>query len=227
MQQLFLQMVVATPPSNDFLDGQVIAALLGLIGVAITAGFGYAGIIKQRQWRIQAENELHLQAAALSFGDFIHEWEAIHEDLAQLMEETCIDRFLLLRAWNGEVDPRWTTAIWQVHQGVHKPVSYVHFELDLDYLMRLRQAIDIPGGVAFSTSEINGDSAIRAIYESEGVKSAAWFFLAKHVIPDRPGTALTYCSFASSQREQLLPETVVRCRLIADRLRGVADNFDT
>ena len=46
--------------------------------------------------------------------DFDQFWAGIENDLKSLLDETCIDRFLVLRAFNGQEKPKWTNAIFQM-----------------------------------------------------------------------------------------------------------------
>lgn len=175
------------------------------------------------QERHQAESEMRFQRAALEFPDFIEEWSHISEDVVRLIEETCIDRFIILRAWNGHLEPRWTTAVYQIREVGQKPVSYVHFELDIDYVQRLRE-ISITNSMMFNVDDIP-DSAIKEVYRAEGVKSAIWAHLHSATTPEG-ASSHTYCSFATHNEGGIDEATQTMCKIITGRLKGIALSFD-
>ena len=197
----------------------------GAIGVICTAVFGYLSVARQTNARHQAECEMRFQTAALDFSRFLTEWGGTMEDLEKLMAETEIDRFMVLRAWNGYYEPRWTTAVLQIRRGPQQLISYVHFELDDDYISRLREIMQTTK-LRFRTAELPATAVLRAVYETEGVKSAAWFHLQTQELVDTSSRAIMYCSFATHSSSDITDATYTRCAILAARLKGVASEFD-
>lgn len=202
---------------------EIWVALIGLLGVLTTAFVGYLKSQRERHSRIQAESEMKFQSAALGFAEFMGEWHEISLELEGLMEDTAIDRFLILRAWNGINDPKWTTAVFQFRRGRQEVVSYVHFELDTDYVEKLR-AVSSRQMVQWEVAKME-PSAIRSVYEAEGVKHAVWAHLSTDQLEGTDARAITYCSFASHAEEPLNTHDVTRCRIIVGRLKGIAQTF--
>lgn len=202
---------------------QVVVAVIGLLGVVITAYIGYAQAAASRESLAQTEREMKFQSAALDFAAFITEWGDTMQDLEELMRDTVIDRFLILRAWNGYMEPRWTTAVLQVRQGNQKLISYVHYELDTDYIDRLRH-ICSSGRSKFRTNELPETAAIRKIYELEGIKSAIWYMLDQSVIPGSDSRAITYCSFAALT-DDITDDVITRCSIVVGRMKGIVHAF--
>ncbi len=198
---------------------EIIVATIALLGVLATAWFGYRSKMAERE---AAGRELKFQAAALDFGAFLSEWDGCHADLSRLMEETAIDRFLILRAWNGNLQPRWTTSVFQMRQGKQEPISYIHIDLDVDYVDRLKAAVQT-GQMVMDVANSSA-SLIRDVYEAEGIRHAVWFHL-ETLDGGNNTAAITYCSFATHQAEPLDSATITHCRRIASRLRGVAATF--
>lgn len=195
-----------------------VVSLLGVIfGVTIPACLRARN---ERLKREQATREVKFQAAALSFEDFLSEWDEVHKELNDLCNDTWIDRFMILRAWNGHLTPKWTTAVFQFRQGKQEPVSYVHFELDDDYVYKLREVVQ-RGSIAFAVEDLP-ESAIRRVYEVEGVKHSAWFHLDSSALPNSEARAITYCSFATHHDIPIDAKTITRCRILAGRLKGMA-----
>lgn len=199
---------------------EIITAVTAIIVTGIPACLAWYKIQHQQYVQDQMRNEMRLQAQALDFPKFIEEWGAIATDLEALMRDTPIDRFLVLRAWNGILQPVWTTAIYQMRMGDQEPIQYVHFELDHDYVGRLRE-ISANSSMCFRVQDIP-QSFIKDVYEAEGVLSSIWWHLNSSQVAGTTGKAVTYCSFSSGDTENLDAITQVKCRLIANRLQGIA-----
>ena len=206
------------------METEIIVAALGVLGIVVSSAVGIYNNKKNRHKVEQAEAEMRFQRASLDFGKFMHEWGDTHQEIMNLLETTEIDRFMILRAWNGALDPRWTTAVFQIREQDQTPVSYVHFELDTDYQQRLKSA-RASNGLCISTSSLP-PSSIRDVYEAEGVKSAYWSHIETLAIPDTDCSAITYCSFASNTVEELSPHTITACKILTGRLKGLSSSFD-
>ena len=135
------------------------------------------------------------------------------------MSETVLDRFLILRAWNGVIDPRFTTAVLQIRQGSQSPVSYVHVELDDDYVDRLMR-IKARGHEYFVVDK-ESDSLIKRIYQFEGVKAALWVYLESK---EHDGSVrMSYCSFATHDDRGFTECEITRMVLLFGQLKGVVN----
>lgn len=203
---------------------EIIIALLGVFGTLGSALIGQLRVKRAQRQEQAAEREMGLQRRALDldFSSFAREWQEFNHELRTLIDETEVDRFLILRAWNGRLSPKWTTATLQVRTEGQKIYNYVHFELDADYVSRMQQTIS-NGAIRFQVKDISGDSLIKDVYEAEGVVSSAWFHIASHSL-DEEAKAISYCSFASHD-EPISDETMTRCRILVGRLKGFAANF--
>jgi hypothetical protein len=200
----------------------VIVALIGLVGVLATVVLGYTKL--QRELG-QAKLEMRFQRAALSFPEFVEEWHEISHDILLLMSETVVDRFLVLRAWNGHMEPRWTTALFQLRTDGQMPVAYVHFELDTDYVNRLREVTQ-KNNVYLVTKDLPPDSALAEVYRSEGVTASLVSHLASQQGPNPNAKAHTYCTFATHNEALMDENTRTRCKVLASRMKGFATSFD-
>jgi hypothetical protein len=209
----------------------VLIASCGLLSVIFTA---YVAVGKQRIARLELEHkdreldiakkELSFQSHALSFGAFLEDWASTSEAMQLLMNETAIDRILILRAWNGTMTPKWATAVFQMREIGQQPVQYIHAELDDDYIERLRKIVS---GNIISFSVIDQpDSFIKDIYSAEGVKSSCWAYINSQQVADSEAVSISYASFSSSTAEVLDAATITKCRILAGRLKGLAANFD-
>lgn len=202
----------------------IIAGITALGGIAAAATQGMLRI-KELSLRLeQANQEIRFQRDALDVASFIGDWDGLINELKSLMAISNIDRFLILRAWNGHLEPRWTSAIFQLRADAEQMISYIHVELDQDYVERLRR-ITTAGPVIFSTSNVDQDALIRGIYETEGVTEAMWAHIETLAVPGTATKAVTYCSFATSSPEGIDAATRTRANLIIGRLKGLANGF--
>jgi len=204
--------------------------LITLLVPVITGIFALAAILlKEHKARKKSQNELEQAKAELSFsrtamdfGAFMEEWEETYEEMNNLMATTNVDRILISRAWNGKADPKWTTAVFQMRQGKQEPISYVHFELDEDYVNRLRE-ITIRNTSYWVVDEMP-ESYLKDIYDTEGVKATMWA-----ILDEKDGSngskAITYCSFATHNAELMDTPTITKCKIVVGRLKGIAANF--
>jgi hypothetical protein len=202
----------------------VIQQLIGLATVIVGGVFAYLKVLKERKYVELAKKELTYRADSLGFHEILSEWNEIHHELRSLIEETSVDRFLLFRAWNGELTPQWTTNIFQFRESNQTPVSYVNFELDEDYVNRLRKTIT-RGNTRLKVEDLP-PSAIRDVYEAEGVTDSVWFHIDSTKLVDSESRAIVYCSFATHNETPLTDIEITRCRLIVGRLKAMSRNMN-
>lgn len=195
---------------------EIIVALIGLAGVIITAlsTLYFRLAVRNRQY----QRELRFRADVLSLKIEFYDWNEIQEELRRLMEDTPIDRFMILNAFNGLDDPRWTTAIYQIIEGEHQVVSYVHVELDEDYVERLKR-VKRGTNVEISVDDLP-ESLLKSVYKSENVKHALWYPVRERKLEDSESVGISYCTFASHNDEPLTDEVKLHCKRISDQLRG-------
>ena len=168
-------------------------------------------------------NELNITKKSLDLGVFLKDWSDLYNHISGLINTTEIDRFIVLRAWNGARRPKWTTAVLQIRESGQEPVAYIHFELDNDYIDRLAK---LDGGqLNYMHVDEMQNSAIKSVYEAEGVKASLWGIIEKQ--PKEDGSvAITYCSYSTHQNEGISEETKTKCRLIQGQLKGVSKLFN-
>lgn len=192
--------------------------LIAGVCVVLVALFGYMSKRNTELKLASTQKELHFQHDALSLRLEAHAWDTINLELKQLMQTTCIDRFIIFCGWNGTDDPRWTTAVFQYRHGEQSHVAYVHVETDYDYVQRLLKA-KIAGELVFKTADIN-NSLIKQVYMAEDVKSAVWHHLDSRALPNSKSRAVRYCSFATHQDVELDASTLFHCRRIVNMIKG-------
>ena len=209
------------------MEPEVAVALIGLVGALATALLANARskkkIVMANHGLVQAESELKLQQKALDFGAFIEEWAGTHQEILSFLQNTTLDRFMIFRAWNGKLAPRWTTAVFQMRLAEQEPVSYVHFELDVDYVSRLRE-VSIKNVMSFCVADLP-PCEIKNVYMAEGVKHAIWAHIMSEDMHGADTVSHTYCSFATHVDSPVDQNLVTRCSILAGRLKGIAMSF--
>ena len=204
----------------------LITGLLGLLGVIMKIrGESRIAELERLARELDAlakaqANEIDFRSESLALTVDVSDWSGITNELSDLMRTSEIDRFLILNAFNGYHDPRWTTAVYQVKRGADKLMSYVHFGIDPHYvglLKKIREA----GSTAVNVSLLP-DSIIRSVYLSESVLGSEWFFLGSKQ-NNQGSVALTYCSFSSKTESDISPATHERCRVLVNQIIGALD----
>ena len=197
----------------------ILIAAFSAVSAITIAIVSYMKVCKSLQAEELMRREMDFQEASLTWEDYLHEWGDIDRELKDLFASTSLDRFLLLRAWNGLEDPKWTTALLQVREQDQHAYSYVHFELDSDYVARLNM-IKSRGYICFKTEHLP-DSAIKRVYALEGVTSSSWHFISRKRLAGSESASITYCSFATHGDGEIDENTLTRCRLLVDKIRAL------
>lgn len=224
-------MDIVTHPGTEYW-----LTLLGLVvtvlGIAVTATVSIHKLHIERgklevsnQQLELAKRELAFQSDALDFSAFLQDWQNTACELNAIIAETEIDRILILRAWNGVLNPLWTTAVYQLREEWQQPRQYIHFELDQDYVTRLRE-LSNTGQIYFITSEMEPiESKIKQVYLAEGVRASYWAHIETVNLKNTEAKAITYISFSTHAQDKISESTRTRCMVMASRLKGIAANF--
>lgn len=209
---------------DSSLSAEMITALSVLIGALATAALGFYKARQERAAKVQAQNEVTFQRAALRFTELVGEWAEISEMVTHAIENTRLDRFMVLRAWNGELSPQWTTAVHQIREIDQTPMLYIHVELDTDYIDKLRSVVS-SGYKRFQVNQLADTSLAARIYKREGVTDSLWAHLNSYSVPGTESKAIEYVSFATHHPEGFDDETLTACRLMVGRLKGLSMSF--
>jgi hypothetical protein len=202
----------------------VVGSLLTFLGILVTAIFSIHKLGIERKKLDLAKRELIFQSDALDFSAFLQDWQNTSDELVAIISETEIDRIIILRAWNGAMHPLWTTAVYQLREEGQEPRQYVHFELDTDYVQRLRE-ITGTGQSYFVTDDIQPQSRIYQVYSAEGVKASYWAHIETIKLSGSDAQAIAYMSFSTHIANEISEKTRTRCMIMAGRLKGIAANF--
>jgi len=205
----------------------ITVSLITVAGVIVTAFLSFLAAYlnmrkKQTEDKLQqAEDEIDFQANAITFSNYIERIAPITDAIQELMDSTNIDRYIAFRAWNGRLEPRWTTAILMMHTH-NRPMKYIHWELD-DHYRHMLQDLSRHGALYYVTEEM-ADSKLRQAYDAEGVTASYLTHIAHMPMPgDDEKKAVFYCSFATHSGEIDL-RTRLQCLSIANQLKGIVSS---
>lgn len=212
------------------LFGELLIEFVGEILVIIFGGIAYMAKHFRESYKKnilshkldQANNELMSRRTALSFSKYTSEWNEFLKELDVLGGSSVVDRFLILNAWNGNLNPERTTAVFQRHFGDHPTTDYVGVGVD-DFYNQMLRHIEVAGFGRYKTSEIRGD--LKSYYEYEGVTESVIFFIEAKTY-EGGGRAVGYCSFATHVEGGFSEVDVARCRAIVGRLKLLAISFE-
>ena len=197
-----------------------IAGLIGTLGAAAIALWGR----RQQARANHAEREITLHREAFDFQRYTQEWGDTYAAILDLQASTCIDRFLLLVAFNGKHDPRWVSDILQIRDANQQPVSYRHLEIDDSY-RELLAAVTRSGAHVVKTDDMP-PSLLKDIYTVEGVKESLVFHVETRTSAETGAAAVTICSFATHDDGGIDDATEKKCRVMVGRLKGLSANFE-
>ena len=207
----------------DLLTPDLIAEVI--VGLGAIIGGAWAAFVKLRTKEIEVTHEDREELLRRSGKDLIsvvQAWDELEKSLKGLLDETPLDRVLLLRGWNGVRDPDLTTAFYQYKSGSGQYITYDHVSLDRDYKERLRATY---GGPQIVVTESLDDSLIKRIYRTEGVLCSVWHYIISDSIEGVLERKTVYCSFASTSVDTLDEETLLKVSLVVDRMKHVFTKF--
>lgn len=200
------------------MNPEIIVAALHVLAALVTGGMGLL-IARERSLRQMAVREMDFQNATMEFAELAHEWGSISTEIDALIKETNVDRVLVLRAWNGAMRPLWTTAVLRVRDNGQDPISYRHYELDADYVDRLKK-ITAGQPLVFKTEDIP-ECGIKSIYQAEGVTESFWAHIGSKELKGSDSRAITYASFSTYEPAGMSEADITRCKLLVGRLKGI------
>jgi len=192
----------------------IVATITGIFGI-LGIAYGKFKFNSLKDLNQQQSEEIKFRSRALSVD--LGEWGLINSDIQSVLNETSIDRFFLLNAFNGFHDPRWTTGLYQVQKDNANLVSYIHFGIDAHYVSLLKK-VRSEGTVEVLVDEIP-ESIIKAVYQTEGVLTSQWYYLLDTSL-DTGAVSITYCSFSSRTATELTQAELDKCAVLVGKLKG-------
>jgi len=192
----------------------LLTGLLGLLGIILKIR-GESKIASLELLTKSQGDEIEFRSESLALKVDMTAWSDITNELNDLFRTSSIDRFLILNAFNGYHDPRWTTAVYQVKATNDKITSYVHFGIDQHYVGLLKLVRE--AGYTRVNASTLPTSIIRSVYLTEGVLGSLWIFLNSKQNTNG-SVALTYCSFSSKTESIIDDMTQERCLVLSNQI---------
>lgn len=172
----------------------------------------------------QANEQLDNAAALLTWDEWSQHNRLFEREVRRLEEDTEITRVLAFRAVNGFADPKRTTQVFESRKPIPQqqdPGGYIYYPIEPEYVNMLHEAEE-KGHIKFTVADLGKDHQMRGIYDAEGVKASAWFFLYR--VPGKiEGTwAIVYASFSSHTHDEISPEAILRIQMLVSLLQQEA-----
>lgn len=184
----------------------VTAVLAGLTTIAVTI-IGYKQALKTKQLELELKDkDKFIKESNKSFGALamLLDFELVNtitEKIDYLFNKTKIDRFLVLIAVNGKVDPNTVSVIFEQHKDndgniikVNALTRYRHVYIDDQYRQMLKQA-ELLGGVYYETDTMP-ESYLKNVYLDEAVTSSVIKYITRINIDDH-NDMIVFCSLAT------------------------------
>lgn len=193
------------------LAGALTAAVLAVAGA-------FAKLRKTKGQLVMAEQEIKDQSEALCYTLFPPGSQEVIADLSNLFDESMLDRFLMLKAWNGQYSPKYTNSVFQYRLGRQEVTSYEAWKTDEWYNWMLNQTEE-KGYHIIKVADMP-KSRLRDAYLMEGVKYSVVFFISKNQSKYNPKRYLiSYCSFATHEDVEITHEVIYKCEMIVGKIR--------
>lgn len=209
---------------------QIIVALVGMFGTLAGAVGAYFAVRnrneadRHKHRASQAESEIGLQRIAFDFTRYMHEWSILEAEVEWVLENTNIDRWLMLVAFNGIYDPRWVSDVVQKRSQGQMPTSFRHLDVDEHYGDMLRD-IQRYGHTRIVVDDMpNG--MLKNIYINEGVIDSFIEHIETREDIAEGAAAITICSYATHSANGLTDEDIRHASLLSAKIKGFAALFD-
>ena len=164
------------------------------------------------------KEEFDLQREALTYSLFPPGSQEVISDLSALFEDTQLDRFLLLKGWNGYQDMKFTNSVFQYRLGRQEVISYEAWKTDDHYNMFLKTA-EKDGKCVLVVDQMP-HCRLKDAYRMEGVKHSVIFFISRTPNRENPHRYLiSYCSFATHEDSPIEHDVLYRCEMILGKIR--------
>ena len=167
---------------------EVITALIAGLTTLVVSVIGYKQTLKTKKLELELKGkDLIIKESNKNFAAFtmLMDFELIsiiQERIDYIFQQTKIDRFLILIAVNGTVDPKVVSVIFEQHKDVegnsikvNAITRYRHLYVDIPYRTMLKNA-EVAEGVYMEVHSMP-DSYLKEIYTNEKVTSS----LVKHI----------------------------------------------
>lgn len=196
----------------------VVTEVIALLGVIFTAMWGTHASRKLKQ----AEHQMAASGDVLPFGNFFTEVFDMDRGILSVLDNTNIDSFSLFIATNGVMEPRWTTNVYQRRQG-YAPMEVVHYRLDEDAVIRIRQARK-EGCIRMRTADLP-PCQLKKICELSGITESVWYYVGSYA-KAQGVEQTTLCVYGTMLEQGLTDICVANASVSADSVRHMYENYE-
>lgn len=187
----------------------------------VTLVFGLVPILISSIGTLFVKNWLDKRAVAsaatqdLDIRFTITDIQKLSVKIENLIEITRVDRFLLLKAENGQSVSNATAILSNFDQRKLLEL-YDHVEID-DFYREMLTIAEARGFFAMETRRMPSDSRLRGYYEDEHVVFANCYFLARFVVKGK--AVIFYCTAATTQGDKFTARELREIERLIDYLK--------
>lgn len=205
------------------MEPTILIALIGMIGVIVTAGANYYKIYNDNKSLEKTNAELNLELEDLSLKTVMDlvTTNKIQQIVLDMFKKTKVDRFLILIATNGKTELKYATVIFEMHDSIPEAIysygaasRYVKFKFDEHYRDSLRY-IEKEGFMNIDVNSLPDNVAIKDIYKMEKIKHSKWMFFKRMPI-NKDNDRLFFGSAATHSDEPYTNEERIVIRYTRD-----------
>ena len=177
--------------------------------------------LKEKEKEADSAN-IEVIATRKSFEAFVRTWSGVVFQINRLINDTEIDRFLILHATNGKNPLKKTTAIYQIRESGQQVFSYQDIELDDHYRDMLNHIQKY--GYYYFVVENEPDCLLKRVYTLEKVKSS--YIKLIEVIEAENIKIINYASYASHISPEISKDTRTLCDMTNSKLSGSVEEIN-
>lgn len=177
--------------------------------------------LKEKEKEVETA-QIEVIATRKSFEAFVRTWSGVVFQINRLINDTEIDRFLILHATNGKTPLKKTTAIYQIREAGQQVFSYQDIELDDHYRNMLRH-IEKHGHYYFVVDN-EPDCLLKRIYVLERVKSS--YLKLIEIVENEHVKIINYASYASHISGEITLNTRTLCDMTNSKLSGSVEEIN-
>lgn len=190
--------------------------LFEMIGGVLGGGFGVAALnYGYKMWKEKQASEKSITA---TYEKVI----SIYQAMNSVLQETSIDRFLILKTTNGGGKPVvgrpiYASVIYEDYNSPFKTVKekYQHLHVDKEYIQMLIES-ESKGVCKMVVDEMPEESLLKKIYKAEGVEYSEVYYIHQN------SKEYWYCSVSTGKKLDHLPsKDALTVQLSLSKIRNI------
>jgi hypothetical protein len=194
--------------------GDIIAPIGAFLGLCVSS----VGVLFVKEWLAKRQNKIAANAETFALRLTMSAVSDIYLRIYDLVNSTKIDRFLVLRAENGQTMLKTATVELEhpPQKSIYATFFYKNVPIDDTYREMLKMA-EASGVYEMETAKMP-DCKLRGYYEDEGVTFSNCYFIGRLVFSDKKAIVF-YCTAATHQNEPFTPQEERKIEKLVESLK--------